>query len=128
MSNGIPILFKPKLIRNVVEKDRPGVYVLGNDENGFKPKYVGRSDYCIRNRLLTHNHLYDYDYFMFKYVDNQRDAFYLEAKWWHDCINNGVELDNMIHPDAPSGTFWTCPYCDFAKSVKDIVVDHKNVS
>lgn len=112
-----PLLFTEKNVRRYVAEDRPGVYVLGNDVNGFKPCYVGRSDRSIRRRLLTHNHLYDFEYFIFKYTKDEKEAFYGECKWWHDCNNQGAILANKIHPDSPSDNNLECPYCSFNRSV-----------
>ncbi|MDU2106215.1 hypothetical protein [Clostridium sp.] len=111
----VPRLFIPDVIKEVVLSNRPGVYVLGDNENGFVYRYVGRSDTCIRTRLLTHNYLYKYEYFIFRYVDNPKEAYYYESKWWHDCANMGI--NNKIHPDAPSGSRLVCPYCSFANNI-----------
>lgn len=122
MSKAIPVTFLPKNVRRIVKKDCAGVYVLGNEENGkFVPKYIGRSDYSIRHRLLTHNHMYDYEYFVFMYVNGMEAAFLMESKWWHDCLNNGIDIDNKIHPDTPSGAYIECPYCAFAKDMNELL-------
>lgn len=120
MNKPIPLLFLPQYINRVVD-DKPGVYVLGDDENGFEPKYVGRSDTSLKNRLITHNHLYNHSYFIFKYVDDEKEAFFTEAKWWHDCKDNGMDLDNKIHPDAPNGSLLECPYCAFARDAQEVL-------
>lgn len=112
-----PQLFVPQVIRKVVKADCPGVYVLGNDKNGLDYGYVGRSDTCLRSRLLTHNHLYEYEYFIFTYAKNAQEAFWLESQWWHNCRGSGVS--NLIHPASPSGTGLECPYCHFASHVKN---------
>lgn len=123
MNKPIPLLFLPNYINKVVEDGRPGVYVLGDDESGFVPRYVGRSDTSLKKRLMTHNHLYDHAYFIFKYVESEKEAFYTEAKWWHDCKELGLDIDNRIHPDAPNGTFLECPYCAFARDARDILLE-----
>ena len=110
----------PDVIRSVVQEHRPGVYILGDANNGhFIFKYVGRSDRCLQTRLLTHELLYRLPYFIFSYTDTARRAFELESKWWHDCKNNGVHLLNIIHPDSPSGEKHSCPYCQFQSGVKE---------
>jgi len=122
MNKAIPVAFLPPNIRKVVKGDKAGVYILGNEENGeFVPKYVGRSDYSIRHRLLTHNYMYNYEYFVFKYVRNTKEAFLTEAKWWHDCLNNELKIDNKIHPDSPNGIYIECPYCAFAKDMNELL-------
>lgn len=97
----------------VVKKGHSGAYILGNisSSNAFVPKYVGRSDKCLRTRLLTHNHYYDYDCFIFRYESTPKLAFYDECKWWHDYLGMGINLDNAIHPDFPNGDPMPCPYC-----------------
>lgn len=109
----------PDVIRLVVQKHHPGVYILGDECDGhFIFKYVGRSDHCLQTRLLTHGLLYCCPYFIFAYTETARDAFELESKWWHDCKNNGVLLLNILHPDSPSGEELPCPYCQFQSQVK----------
>lgn len=97
----------------VVKEGCPGTYILGDASSTgvFVPKYVGRSDTCLRTRLLTHNHYYDYECFVFRYESSPKSAFYDECKWWHDYLGMGVNLDNVIHPDFPSGNPTPCPYC-----------------
>ena len=115
-----PYRMTPDVIRSVVQKYRPGVYILGDESDGkFIFQYVGRSDYCLQTRLLTHGLLYHCPYFVFSYTDTARDAFELESKWWHDCKNNGFHLLNIIHPDSPSGTQLSCPYCQFQRGIQE---------
>lgn len=109
----------PDVIRSVVRKRRPGAYVLGDVIGGrFVFRYVGRSDCCIRTRLLTHGLLYRFPYFIFSYTRTAKEAFELECKWWHDCKNSGSGLLNVIHPDSPSGAGLDCPYCRFRRGVR----------
>ena len=43
-----PYRMTPDVIRSVVQKHRPGVYILGDDDDGrFTFRYVGRSDHCL---------------------------------------------------------------------------------
>lgn len=115
-----PFRMTPDVIRSVVQKNRPGVYVLGDEQDGrFLIRYVGRSDHCLQTRLLTHRLLYCCQYFIFSYTDTAKEAFALESKWWHDCRNNRVPLLNVIHPDSPSGKNLCCPYCQFRREVKE---------
>ena len=110
----IPYRMTPDVIRSVVQKGRPGVYILGDESGGrFVFRYVGRSDHCLQTRLLTHGLLYCCSHFIFSYTATAKEAFERESKWWHDCKNNGVPLLNVIHPDSPSGAWLTCPYCQF---------------
>lgn len=122
MISAIPFRMTPDVIRAEVIKGIPGVYVLGDVEEGeFKFKYVGRSDSCLQTRLLTHDYLYEYPYFVFAYVKDAKKAFELESKWWHDCYNNKVSLRNQIHPDSPSNQLLYCPYCQFGNNLKNSI-------
>lgn len=122
MTNKQVILFLPEVIRKTVLPGKCGVYALGDmEEDEFKIKYVGRSDHCLRTRLLTHNYLYDFSYFYFLYVDSPKDAFRLESQWWHACVDFEVPIINKIHPDSPSNSPMVCPCCDFACSIKQCI-------
>ena len=115
-----PFRMTPDVIRSVVQKNRPGAYILGDANDGnFVFKYVGRSDHCLQTRLLTHELLYRLPYFVFSYTDTARQAFELESKWWHDCKNSEVLLLNIIHPDSPSGERFSCPYCQFQSGIRE---------
>lgn len=120
--NATPYRMTPDVIRAAVQKNRPGAYILGDEVRGrFVFKYVGRSDHCLQTRLLTHGLLYHCPYFIFSYATTAKEAFELESKWWHDCINTDVQLINRIHPDSPSGMGLTCPYCQFSHAAKESV-------
>lgn len=121
-----PYRMTPDVIRSVVQKHRPGVYILGDDDDGrFTFRYVGRSDHCLQTRLLTHGLLYHCPYFIFSYTDTAKDAYELESKWWHDCKNNGVHLLNIIHPDSPAGMMLSCPYCQFKSGIRELLPHRK---
>lgn len=115
-----PFRFTPDVIRKVVPKSEIGVYALGDIERGkFIIKYVGRSDSSLLKRLLTHNYLYRFFYFIFCTAKNEKEAFEMESQWWHICNNERVTLCNYIHPDAPSGVHVNCPYCSAVKEIKN---------
>ncbi|MDA2627280.1 hypothetical protein PDQ36_29445 [Bacillus cereus] len=114
----IPTKFTPNIVRNVVEPDKPGVYALGNDRNGFKVGYVGRSDACLQSRLANHNYLYHFDYFIFKYAENVKDAFYFECHFWH--ASQDKQITNLIHPASPKNSRLKCPYCSFANGISKL--------
>ena len=122
----IPYRFTPDVIKSVVPKNVIGTYALGNDEQGqFSIKYVGRSDISLRKRLLTHNYLFKYSYFIFFCTKTKYVAFIIESKWWHDCKNSNEQLVNVIHPDSPSQMNVVCPYCQFKMSIRDIIPNIK---
>ena len=111
----IPRLLLPHIVRDVVVPGKPGTYVLGNDKNGFVPGYIGRSETCLQTRLATHNKLYEFDYFLFRYAENTVDAFFQECEFWHACQE--LVMSNRIHPAAPHGSCLECPFCHFARNV-----------
>jgi hypothetical protein len=114
-----PYRFTPDVIRQIIPEGCIGVYALGDVEEGrFAIKYVGRSDRSLRRRLLTHNLLYEFSYFIFMTVSSTREGFELESRWWHDCKLAHLPVENRIHPDAPSGQKLQCPYCDFAHNIR----------
>ena len=110
-----PYRFMPGVVREVVEPGRPGSYLLGYDDGGFRAGYAGRSDACLRNRLATHNHLYDYDYFIFRYARDEMEAYRQECESWHLLEAEGGDVANRIHPAAPAGSGACCPYCEFGQ-------------
>lgn len=112
----------PSIIRRTVEADRPGAYLLGELKGSrFDVRYVGRSDSCLKSRLLTHNHLYECSYFTFRYASSPKDAFLMECKAWHDYQGSRGKLLNKIHPAAPAGQHIECPYCHFAQGMKALL-------
>lgn len=114
-----PYRLTPDAIRLIIPEGCIGVYALGDIEGGqFTIKYVGRSDHSLRRRLLTHNLLYRFSYFIFMTVSSMQECFELESRWWHDCKLAHLPIQNRIHPDAPSGKKIQCPYCDFAHNIR----------
>lgn len=115
----IPRKFTPEIVKGVVSQtNRTGVYILGNNVNGFKVGYVGRSDNCLQSRLINHNHLYNFDYFIFKYTRDIRDAFFQECQYWHTSFD--AHLANVIHPASPKKSGLKCPYCQFASDITKV--------
>jgi hypothetical protein len=110
----VPRLFLPSVIRLVVAPGQPGAYALGNDRHGFVAGYVGRSDTCLRSRLANHNHLYAFEYFVFRYSDGPEEAFAAECELYHVYRQLGVPLRNQVHPALPATSAdRRCPYCGF---------------
>lgn len=70
----MPFRMTPDVIREVVQKHyRAGAYILGDVIDGeFVIRYVGRSDYCLQTRLLTHGYLYNCQYCIFSYAEDAR--------------------------------------------------------
>lgn len=116
----IPYRFTPSVVRQVVEPNRTGSYILGFDKNGFVGEYVGRSDSCLYSRLSKHNHLLKFDYFIFKYASNIVEAFFQECELYHTFLTAKLNLQNMVHPASPAGSNLNCPYCQFRNSFANL--------
>ena len=116
----VPYRFLPSVVRDQVQPGRPGAYILGNDEAGFTGKYVGRSDTSLLNRLVGHNHLLEFEYFIYCYAADKREAFRQECEFYHVLQNQGDPLTNRIHPAAPKGSGLRCPYCEFGEQVSSL--------
>lgn len=86
-----------------------GVYALGHTaSNGaFYPKYVGRSDVDLNDRLK--DHVGSYAQFKYGHYETVKAAFDKECNMYHDFK---PQLDNTIHPDRPKGTNYKCPRCN----------------
>lgn len=124
-----PYRFTPDVVRNVVPSGKIGVYALGDViDDKFTVKYVGRSDCSLQKRLLTHNLLYQFSYFIFLITETDKDGFALEAKWWHDCKIKRLPIVNQIHPDSPSGLGIKCPYCEFSRDIKSFLKSELDVA
>lgn len=101
-----------KLIKSVIghkiSRNSIGVYWLGRFSKGhFEITYIGRSDGCLKRRLLQHTELGKYGHFAFKITPTIFDAFRLECQEWH----NRACVYNLIHPDSPRNLPYICPYC-----------------
>lgn len=121
MRSYTPILFLPQIVRAVVAEGRAGAYVLGSGSD-FKVGYVGRSDTCIQHRLATHNYLYRFDYFIFRYAASIEEAYLFECEAFHALDQNGGTILNKYHPAAPHSSSMSCPYCDFAADIRQALL------
>ena len=101
--------FDRDTIKANITRTSAGNYALGyiNDKNKFVPKYVGRADSDVKERLLKHLGE-KYSCFKFSYATSPKAAFEKECKNYHDF----KPVDNKIHPDRPSNSkSWKCPCC-----------------
>ena len=110
-----PYKLDKETIDNEVTQKSAGAYALGHldKENDFVPKYVGRSDSDVNDRLT--DWVGKYSYFKFKYYGSPKAAFEKECALYHDWK---AQLDNDCHPDRPDGSYWQCPLCDTFKNSK----------
>lgn len=116
-----PHFFTPRFVRRFVVHERPGAYLLGAlSGSDFTVGYVGRSDRCVRDRLLRHELLGEFDVFAVRYARTANEAFSLECAFWHTLADRGHALQNVLHPAVPRNSRVTCPYCRFANGMVDL--------
>jgi hypothetical protein len=98
-----------EIIALMVEDGRIGNYVAGNmnSKGVFVPKYTGRSDNCVKERV--EELIGKYSHFKFAYASYAKQAFEKECTIYHDFEK---QLDNEIHPDRPNETTHSCPRCN----------------
>lgn len=100
-----------KTVCRVVPAASVGMYKLGTMMNGrFVERYFGRSDTDLRRRLQTHAITAQDTHFVFRLATSPYAAFRMECAYWH------LDLPfarNRIHPAAPAGTWYQCPFCHF---------------
>jgi hypothetical protein len=108
-------------IAQAVARKQIGNYWLGNFDpaGGFIIHYVGRSDTCLQRRLMEHATKREYDIFVIRVAESIREAFDIECREWH-LLKKLNQLRNLIHPDAPSGLPYSCPYCHAQTSTQSI--------
>jgi hypothetical protein len=89
-----------------------GVYALDKTKDAnFKVSYVGRSDDDLPGRIADHLDE-GYQHFKYGYFKTTLAAFERECRIYHDF----EPPDNIIHPDAPDGTNYTCPVAGCARA------------
>jgi hypothetical protein len=108
--SGIPNYYNFNLLTiNRVVPQSIGVYILGYyDGTSFKAQYVGRSDYNLRSRLISHLNE-NYSHFKFQQFDSRLAAFEKECILYHDFN----PPNNINHPAQPQGISCNCPRCGF---------------
>ncbi len=106
-------------IANAVERKQIGNYWLGHyrSDGHFQAMYVGRSDTCLRRRLMTHSRRGRHDAFITRTTDSIREAYQIECREWH-MISRG--LSNEIHPRTPRHLPYSCPYCEFLSNFEEL--------
>lgn len=96
----------PWVIRVLIPSTIVGTYVLYASDG--TPIYVGRSDTCLRRRLVTHAVLRRAKYFDYQVRWTPERAYIAECAAFHAFA--GL-LTNAIHPASPSGCSVRCPFC-----------------
>ena len=93
-------------VQNMVSEGKAGTYYLGEIlENKFYVLYVGRSDGCLRTRLLQHAKTGEFNYFRFRVSRTKKNAYKRECYAFHLHKNT----KNKVHP-AHNGSC-SCPIC-----------------
>ncbi len=115
----VAVPLRTDLIQTIVPKRVFGAYRIY--WSGLAT-YVGRSDRCIRARLLAHAASRLGTHFTWQRTMNERGAIALKSLWYHQLVETGYVL-NLVHPArslAKSGT--SCPICEeaFTRAVSDV--------
>jgi len=100
----------------MVPNGKPGIYYLGEvQENKFFVLYVGRSDTCLKTRLLQHVKKGIYHFFRFRMCRTKKSAFKNECYMYHTYN----DAHNKIHP-AHNGEC-DCPVCKTAEQMQTLL-------
>ncbi len=100
-------LARPDVLHSLLPPNAIGTYLLLRN---LHPIYVGRSDHCLRTRLLGHELLPLATHVVWELSRSAQRAFHLEAAWFHQLHGNS-ECLNRIHPARPCGDRFGCPFC-----------------
>lgn len=95
------------LIRALIPVGYIGTYKLFRVGEA-EPIYIGRSDTCLRNRLLRHAEANRADYFDYDIQWTLENCFIDECSAYHALLG---KTDNLIHPAKPHGLNVKCPFC-----------------
>ena len=105
---------KEEISKNV--PDKKGIYFLGDIKDGkFIVGYVGRSDGSLKQRLMTHNYLGEFNFFSFQIVKSMREGFILETEYCN--LNKGMTV-NKIHPNKPHNLLMVHPHDILGRHLK----------
>lgn len=103
-------------IDRYIDDESLGVYILGRTWGGqFKPRYVGRSDSNLNERLK--DHINEYPEFCYRVLDSVNATFEHECKLYH-ILGEDYQLDNEIHPRSPDSQDLECPCKSYHKTPK----------
>ncbi|GKZ16067.1 hypothetical protein HAL_39480 [Haladaptatus sp. T7] len=102
-------------VRQAAPQDQPGFYRLGYIINGrFFTSYVGRSDTCLRTRLIRHTQRRWQTHFVSRPTKTLEEAYYQECLFYH---LERKTTGNKVHPARPAHTDLYCPYCEHEKTL-----------
>jgi hypothetical protein len=98
---------RPRVIQALISVDLIGAYILLRDGH---PIYIGRSDTCLRSRLINHGLLTACEHVVWQICASPQLAFHQEAACFHELSGTPGCL-NRIHPARPWGQRSGCPFC-----------------
>lgn len=96
---------KPWLIRALIPERTLGAYVLWSPS---APVYVGRSDTCLRRRLVEHARSWPDIFFTYDVAFSGQDAYSMECSLFHAL---GERTSNIDHPQRCGANDPLCPFC-----------------
>ncbi|MEU5858959.1 GIY-YIG nuclease family protein [Nocardiopsis dassonvillei] len=96
---------RPWVVRAMIPQRHIGTYVLFHHGHEH---YIGRSDTCLRRRLLQHCTTGHAEYFTYDVHTTPEQAFSMECSLYH---THRHQLINIRHPDQPDHQNTPCPFC-----------------
>ncbi|MFE3455966.1 GIY-YIG nuclease family protein [Nocardiopsis aegyptia] len=96
---------RPWVVRAMIPDHYIGTYVLFHHG---QEHYIGRSDTCLRTRLLRHCTTAHAEYFAYDIHTTSEQAFSMECSLYH---THRSSLINVRHPDRPDYQNSVCPFC-----------------
>ncbi|MCV6620117.1 MAG: hypothetical protein OIF51_00015 [Cellvibrionaceae bacterium] len=87
-------------ISELIPNGIPGAYVLYKDE---QPIYVGRSDTCLKRRLLSHDYRTLATHATWQIANNPEQAYHYEC-FWYDWAKEKPGFLNQISPARPKAS------------------------
>lgn len=96
---------RPWVVRAMIPDQVIGTYVLFRHGTEH---YIGRSDTCLRRRLLAHCATTRGEYFTYDVHPTPELAFDMECSLFHTHRHH---LTNVLHLDRPDHQSPKCPFC-----------------
>ena len=92
------------VITSVLRRNMPGNYRLGRlgPRGEIIVDYVGRSDTCLRTRLLQHANDGKHQFFQFHYASSDSEAYHRELIEYFEFGGPMGILENKVLPDLPA--------------------------
>ncbi|WP_318476516.1 hypothetical protein [Photobacterium leiognathi] len=105
-SDHTPIPLDSEWISSLIPKRTIGAYLLLAQTEVI---YVGRSDHCLRTRLLNHNHRDKASHVIWIIASSALRAYHQEC-YWYQCYQGDVI--NKIEPASPKDHPIKSPFLD----------------